>query len=331
MRVVAALTFCFFYCFFVLSACDQPQPAAQAVETVKLAYTNQPQSALIQIALDQGFFQKEGLRIDATPYDLGKLAMESMLKGNNDIATVAETPIMYHVMNGGDISIFANVVTANTNNGVVARRDAGIDRPEDLKGKRIGYPKGTSAEFFLSTILTAHGLQMRDIEAVNLQPNEMQQAIVEARVDALSIWNYRLSLIADTLGYNGVVFSDKELYTESYNLVSQPDYVKAHPLVIKSLLRALLRAEEFNLNHPGEAQEIMSRRTGVPLALVKKIWPEFKFKLSLAPSLLITLDDEARWAEQNQLVKPNKEPDFLAHIYFDALKEVKPDAVKIRS
>jgi len=327
MRAAAMICFC---CLF-LSACDKPKPVAPVLHIVKLAYTNQPQSTLIQIALEKDFFRDEGLDIRGTVFDLGKTAMESMLKGDNDIATVAETPIMYHVINGGDISILANVVTANTNNGVIARRDSGIERPEDLKGKRIGFSKGTSAEFFLSSILTAHSLQMSDIEAVDLLPNDMQQAILEGRVDALSIWNYKLSLIADALSYNGILFSDKELYTESYNLVSKPEYTKTHPQLIIALLKALLRAEEFNVNNPIAAQEIMSRRTNVPLNLVAKVWPNFKFKLSLAPTLLITLDDEARWATRNQLVTSTQEPDFLAHIYFDALNVVKPEAVKIRS
>ena len=37
---------------------------------------------------------------------------------------------------------------------VVARRDRGIKNPEDLKGKIVGVPKTTIAEFFLNNFLS---------------------------------------------------------------------------------------------------------------------------------------------------------------------------------
>ncbi|MFZ6753706.1 ABC transporter substrate-binding protein [Undibacterium sp. Dicai25W] len=320
----------FFVCVLFLSACDKTRSVSPALQKVNLAYTSQPQSALMHIAIEKGFFRDEGLDVHGTIFELGRAAMASMLKDDDDIASVAETPIMYHVVKGGEISIFANIVTTNTNNGILARQDAGIQRPEDLKGKRVGFPKGSTAEFFLSAMLSAHGLEMSDIHPVYLKPNELQAAIMDDLVDAISIWNYKLALIADALGFNGIVFLDKELYTESFNLVCQPDYTKRHPEVLEALLRGLLRAEKFSLTHLLESQEIMARRTQVPLKTVQKVWPEFKFKISLAPTLLITLDDEARWALQNQFAEATAEPDFLSHIYFDALRTVKPEAIKFR-
>jgi len=320
----------FVVCLFFLSACDRSRPVAPALQKVNLAYTSQPQAALIHIAIEKGFFRDEGLDIHGTIFALGRNAMGSMLNDRDDIASAAETPIMYHIVKGGDIAIFANVVTTNTNNGVVGRQDAGIQRPEDLKGKRIGFPKGSTAEFFLSSLLSAHGLSMADIKPVYLKPDEMQAAIVDGLVDAVSIWNYKLALIIDALRYNGIVFLDKEIYTESFNLVCKPEYAKSHPEILKALLRGLLQAEKFSRTHLLESQEIMARRTRVPLTLVQKIWPEFKFNLSLAPTLLITLDDEARWALQNHFAEAAQEPDFLSHIYFDALRTVKPEAIKFR-
>ncbi|MFZ6861576.1 ABC transporter substrate-binding protein [Undibacterium sp. Ji67W] len=324
-----ALAF-FFVCLIFLSACDKQRSKTPTLQKVNLAYTSQPQAALIHIAIEKGFFRDEGLDVHGAIFELGRTAMASMLKGDDDIASAAETPIMYHVIKGGEISIFANVVTTNTNNGLVARQDAGIQRPEDLKGKRVGFSKGSTSEFFLSSMLSAHELTMTDIHPVYLKPNEMQAAITEGQVDAISIWNYKLTLIADALGFNGIVFLDKELYTESFNLICQPEYTKRHPEVLEALLRGLLRAEKFSLTHLLESQEIMARRTQVPLKTVQKVWPEFKFKISLAPTLLITLDDEARWALQNHFAEATQEPDFLSHIYFDALRTVKPEAIKFR-
>jgi hypothetical protein len=45
--------------------------------------------------------------------------------------------------------------------------------------------------------------------------------------------------------------------------------------------------------------------------------------------LLITLEDEARWAIKNNLTSATEVPNYLDYIYFDALDEVKPEAVGI--
>ena len=58
-------------------------------------------------------------------------------------------------------------------------------------------------------------------------------------------------------------------------------------------------------------------------------WDEFVFELSLDQSLLISLEDEARWAIKNNLTDKKEIPNFFNFIYTQALEEVKPEAVTI--
>ena len=58
-------------------------------------------------------------------------------------------------------------------------------------------------------------------------------------------------------------------------------------------------------------------------------WSENQFSLSLDKSLIVVLEDEARWMISNNLIGKTQMPDFLDCIYEDALKSIKPEAVNI--
>jgi len=49
----------------------------------------------------------------------------------------------------------------------------------------------------------------------------------------------------------------------------------------------------------------------------------------LDQSLVLALEDEARWAIKNKLTSKTKVPNYLNHIHLDALKSVAPSAVTI--
>ena len=96
----------------------------------------------------QGYYLQEGL--EATPHlhPYGKLALQEVLDGKADFATVAETPVMFAIMKGEKISIIATIQTSNRNNAILARKDKGILTPDDLKGKKIGATFGTTSAIF---------------------------------------------------------------------------------------------------------------------------------------------------------------------------------------
>ncbi len=81
--------------------------------TLDLAYITLPQAGLVHIALAKDYFKAEGLSVRAHPFAFGKPAVESMLKGESDLALSAETPIIFATLAGEDIGIAAVLETAD--------------------------------------------------------------------------------------------------------------------------------------------------------------------------------------------------------------------------
>ncbi|MBF0539702.1 MAG: ABC transporter substrate-binding protein, partial [Nitrospirae bacterium] len=67
---------------------------------VVIAYVNNLHSALVLVAVKKGYFKDQGLDVVLLPQYLGKTALEIVLAGNADIATVTETPIMFNILKG---------------------------------------------------------------------------------------------------------------------------------------------------------------------------------------------------------------------------------------
>lgn len=319
-------------CLALLMGCDQaPAPdtkprVAVPLQKIAVAYTNQPQSTLIQVAVAKNYFAEEGLEIESILHTFGKASLQSLLDHKAVFATVAETPFMFNVLKGEKIFIIANIEASGLNNAIVARKDADIDQPSDLKGKRIGFTPGTTSDFFLDSLLTANGLRREDIQTVPLKPEEMQEAVMDRKVDAVSTWNYPLTQINKQLGKNGILFADPTIYTETYNVAAHQDYVHKNPETVKRFLRAIIKAEDFSRLNPAEAQAIMSIATKTDLNLVREVWSVFNYQLVLDKRLVITLEDESRWAMKHRLTEQTEMPDFRQFIHSDSLMAVKPQA-----
>ena len=288
-----------------------------------------PQAFLVQLAFTKGYFANEGLDATLRLQTSGKAALQGVLAGNADLATVSETPIVFARLAGKPVAIIATVGTASKNLAVVARKDHGISTSADLQGKKVGVTLGTNAEFFLDTIAIANGIGRDRIMIVNLEPEAMLPALVSGRVDAVATWEPQVIRMQKELGNRGVSFYNEELYTESFNLVATPGYVAQHPETVQKLLRALVKAEAFAQQNPGEARRILAESSGLDLALVNAIWDSFDLRVTLQQSLVIALEDQARWATQRTRNEVVRIHDYQADISPLGLLAVKPEAVRL--
>jgi len=302
--------------------------AAGPGDRITLAYTVQPQSTLVNVAAAKGFFAAEGLQVTPIIHSYGKACLQEVVDGKADFATVAETPFMFSVLKGEKITVIANIEASTMNNAVVARRDAGISEPAHLRGKRVAFTPGTTSEVFMDAILLAIGLPRAGIHGVPMPPDEMERALVEGRVDAACTWNYPLAIIKRRLGANGILIYDREVFTETFNIAAQQAFVRRNPAAVERLLRALIRAEGFVKEHPEEAQAIVAKATGTATDLVREVWNSFRYRVLLDQTLLITLEDETRWAMNNNLADRKAMPDYRDYIHLDSLRSVRPEAVR---
>lgn len=95
-------------------------------EPVMIAASTVEGSTPVFVALEKGFFRAEGLNASLSILPTGQLALEEMLAGRANFATVGDTPFVRAVVEGKSLRAIATISENNYANAIVARRDRGI-------------------------------------------------------------------------------------------------------------------------------------------------------------------------------------------------------------
>lgn len=307
----------------------QPQKYSGPVEKITFSSSSDIKNGPIYIAQSKGYFQEEGLEVNIVEIPSAKKAFSNMLNKEVDIAAVAEVPIVFSSFDREDFYIVATISHA-LDDKIVARRDKNIQVVTDLKGKKVGISgKGTSTHFFLTTLLTYNNMFDSDVEITVIEPEKLISSLEEGRLDAAVFWEPFAAKAKQALQDKAVIFPNQGIYRKMYNLTVTKDFAKNHPETLKRFLKAIDKATGFISSNEQESQAIIAKQLNLNTKEISLLWDETSYALSLGQSLLLTLEDEARWAIKNKLTDKTNVPNYLNYIYFDALTKVKPEAVTI--
>ncbi len=307
----------------------KPAQDARPPERLTFAVASVLGSTPALIAQRNAFFDTEGLDVEIKFYASGKEALAAVLRGEADLATVADLPIVLTALEGAEIRILATICRTGRENSIVARKDRGITTPAQMRGKVVGVIPGTTSEFLLDEFLIMHGIPRPAITVVDLKPDETVDALVTARVDAVSSWGHYTANLLKTLGDNGVRFYGEETYRMYWNVVATRDFVAGHNDAIRRVVKALDRANSYMTNNDDAAQRVAMESFGLDSAQLKELWTDYEFALSLDQTLLMTLESQARWAMKQKKSPARAVPDFRDFFYLDALLSVTPSAVTV--
>jgi NitT/TauT family transport system substrate-binding protein len=299
------------------------------MEDLTIATVPTEVNALFYIAEDQDFFASNGLRVTIKEtFDSGASATAAMLKGEADIATATEFLITRQIFNHVDIMSFGTLAKYE-NTYMIWRADSGITAVKDLKGKRVGVPLQTIAEFYLGRMLDLNGISIKDVILVDTKAADSEKAVINREVDAVVTWEPFVTQINQRMGQSVVIKASQSSQTAFWNLVGTRNWTSTHPGTMERLLKSLAQAQDYLSGHQNEAKALIQKRLNLDEAYLGIVWQRYQFYLSLDQSLVTAMEDEARWLIVNNLTTEKVVPDYLEYIYEDALKKVKPGAVRI--
>ena len=113
----------------------------------------------------------------------------------------AEFPVEAALEARGLVAI-AQIETVGRTAGLVVRKDLGITKASDLRGKKIANQTGSSiGNIFVDQVLPDHGLKKGDYQEVRMNVNDMIAAMAAKTVDAMvNIEPYNAITEADGIG-----------------------------------------------------------------------------------------------------------------------------------
>jgi len=310
-----------------VGGCQQkPEKYTGSVEKITVAAAEYLTGALIYVAEDQGFFEKNGLEVTINGYGSGKACSDALIAGEADIATSADNVFVSNSFEHTDLRVFGTVATKQIKE-LVARKDEGITTINDLIGKRIAVKEKSGAEFQLGVFLVLNGVSQEDVELVYLNPSEMLDAISNEDVDAVFAWDPYLYDIKKELGKDVVSwFGAEDFY---FVLLTKESWIENNPAAAERFIKSVLEAEDYIKDNSEEAKELVKNRFDYESDYIDYSWPKQEFAVILEQAMLITFEDQARWRMKQGLTDATKIPNYLYYIYMGALEEVKPEAIGI--
>ncbi|MBI5035375.1 MAG: NrtA/SsuA/CpmA family ABC transporter substrate-binding protein [Chloroflexi bacterium] len=327
-EIVQRLVLLLVWILIVSGAASCSPPIFGKLEPITIGAPPLESSALIYIADHEGMFANYGIQMTMRDYETGAASLNGLDAGEVDIAVPAEYALVGKAFGKDKICVLGSIGKSQYFY-IVAREDLGIANFADLKGKKIGVVRNTIAEFYLGRFLERRGILASQVTLVDVNIADSEQVILSGNVDAIMTRPPYIIPIQERLGDSALVWEAQNLQALYAVLIARTDWIADHPELLRQFYRALVQAEEYLVRHPSEAKSIVQTRLKLDDAYMAAVWSQNQYALSLDQSLIIALEDEARWMIKHNLTNEKTTPNFTEYICEDALKAVKPEAVNI--
>jgi ABC-type nitrate/sulfonate/bicarbonate transport system substrate-binding protein len=232
-----------------------PAALAQGV-TVRQGYQTNMWGMATYYLLRSGAPEKQGLKFEEFAVPSGNLTMQQMVGRQVDLGTYAGPSFVIGHARGGLVAI-AQIEEVGKTVRIMARKELGIKRVADLRGKKVADQVGSSiSNVFVDTIAPKHGLKKGDWQEVRMNVNDMVAAMAAKTVDAMiNVEPY--NAIAEAEGLATTVMNYWDVDRMPVFMAATPDFVQAHPDETVRYLKAWLAvADDFKNNKKKVSESI---------------------------------------------------------------------------
>jgi taurine transport system substrate-binding protein len=156
-------------------------------ETVIIGHFGSPTPMQVARA-EKKFEAATGWEIEWRQFGSGTEVIAAMASGDVKVAELGSSPLAIGASQGVEYQLFMIAQGLGTAESLIATKTSGITKLEDVKGKRIAVPVGSTAHFSLMGGLKYVGISEADVTIVNLPADQIAAAWDGGQVDAAFIW-----------------------------------------------------------------------------------------------------------------------------------------------
>lgn len=257
------------------------------------------QTAPIIVAMQEGFFEAEGLEVEAVNFSSGRRGLEALLGGQVDLAFMSEYPPVLAALQDQEFSVVTEL-SHYTGNRIISSTDVEFENMQDLEGMKIGTTMGSNTEFFTELLISQANIEA---EVVDIDPSAIVPALSRGDIDAGVTFPDFYPLAVETLGdkYREEISSE---YTSYSVVAASSEILNEREDDVEKFLKALISAEEFIESNPEAAQTavIEASQGTLDTEHVKSEWPNHVYRVGLYKDFFNTMVQEAQWVVDKGLI-----------------------------
>ncbi len=295
---------------------------AQKKPVVRLHYSGSVYAVTSVVAVEGGFFDEEGLIVNATPEASGLVGAQALVGGSTDFAVGSNVRPVQLAAQDLPIRVVAMSSYGFAGHAIVPVKDKTSKTMAELKGKRIGAQVGSGTYTVWLRYLKTLGLSDKDFAIKNMETESIPAAFESQALDGTVLWDPFATFILEK-GLGRDVLGPKEIAdpvgaTYAFYLTTSVNTIQNRPDMVQRLVNGWAKALRFGQNNLDGMAEIMQAffaREGktLPIATVKKLMATYKFdRVAVSPRDIQDTMESARILFERGRLK--KLPDFSAYV-----------------
>ena len=209
----------------------------------------------IYSAIDEGFFDEEGIKLSVyTPSDPTAI-ISSVASGRDDFG-LSYHPDILQAQSAGLEIVSVLSISQHPLNSIMTLKKSSIKNPSDLKGKVVGYPGIPSNKAMLETVLSSQNININDVETVDVG-FELVKALVSGSVDAIigAYWTHE-SIVMELQGYEIEIMRLEEWGVPDYYeliLITNQSFLEENKSDVEKVVNSFKKGYEFSIRNPQES------------------------------------------------------------------------------
>jgi NitT/TauT family transport system substrate-binding protein len=300
---------------FPVTACSQKEK----LKTLRVAeVTHSIFYAPQYVALSEGFFEEEGLKIDLQTTWGGDKTMTALLSGGADIALVgSETSIYVYSQGTNDPVINFAQLTQTDGTFLVSRKKVDNFSWEQLKGSTfLGQRKGGMPQMVGEFVLKKHGIDPhKDLNLIqNIDFANIANAFASGTGDYVQLFEPTASIFEqEGKGYIVASFGTESGRVPYTTFMAKQSFIKENAEEIEKFTRALYKAQQWVEAHSAAeiAKSIQPYFEDTDIQLIETVVERYKKQSSYATNPIL---DEQEWNNlQNIMDKAGELPKRVDH------------------
>lgn len=240
-----------------VGACSGGASGADGDGTLEVSFGYIPDfngTSLLAIAEDQGLWEKHGIDATTSSFTNGPLQVQALGTGDLDFGYIG--PGAFWLPASGQAKIVA-LNTLGRADRVVAQ--PGTESVEDLAGKTVAVPEGTSGDMILTLTLAEAGMTKDDVELVPMEPPAIVSALSSGQVDAAGFWYPALATVKEQVPdlvelAQNTDFEETVAFPTAF--VAGNDVVADDPEKVDAVLKVLREAMDYRSEHLDETIQL---------------------------------------------------------------------------
>ena len=296
---------------------------AQTKKTlVRLNYSGSIYATTSVVGLEKGFFDQEGLIVNASPESSGQVALQALIGGSTDFAVGANVRPIQALARDLPIKVVALSSWGFAGYVIVPAKDTTTKTLEDLKGKTLAVQVGSGTHTVWLRYLRHKGISEKDFTIKNVETEQIPAAFESGGIDGAIAWDPYATLIVEK-GLGRAILTPKEIaepikVTYPFFVMTTEETIKSKPQMVQKFVTAWTKTLNYIDKNKGEVAEIMQAffaREGTKLSkeTVKKLLDGTNYdhvKVTMAD-----IDDTMESAKiQFEQKKLKKLPDLKQHV-----------------